>query len=113
MLRALSQETIGRVKTQAVSGRVFEPLDDAVILQNPHLWPEYPFVRVDRRVDPRQGQGTCFVRADEEGQVEPVVYVTSSWPPPEDVEPMVVVSFAFQDFRSLVKQGWKVVALIT
>ena len=101
------------MNSHALRGEVFEPLDDAVMLQNPHLWPEYPFIRVDRRIDPREGQGTCFVRADEEGRVEPVVYVTPAWPPREDIEPIVVVSFAFQDFRSLVKQGWKVVALIT
>ena len=101
------------MNTQAVRGKAFEPLDDAVILQNPHLWPEYPYIRVDRRTDPRQGQATCFLRAKEDGQVEPVVYVTPSWPPREDVKPIVRFSFAFQDFRSLVKQGWKVVALIT
>ena len=84
-------------------------MDDTTLLQSPQLWPEFPYLRVDRRTTPRQGQGICFVRSSEEGEVEPVVYVTAAWPPREETEPMVVFSFGLQDFAALVEQGWKVV----
>jgi hypothetical protein len=84
-------------------------VDDAALLKSPHLWPEFPFLRVDRRTTPRPGAGICFLRTNDVGEVDPVVYVTTSWPPKEDEDPMIVVSFAFQDMQGLIEQGWKVV----
>jgi len=85
------------------------PLDDVALVQSPHLWPEFPFLRVDRRTENRAGAGICFLRTNEEGEIDPVVYVTTSWPPREEEDPMIVVSFALQDLRGLVEQGWRVV----
>lgn len=83
-------------------------MDDVALVQSPHLWPEFPFLRVDRRAEKRPG-GICFLRTNEEGEVDPVVYVTTKWPPREDEDPMIVVSFALQELRELVEeQGWKV-----
>lgn len=85
-------------------------MDDLTILRSPKLWPDWPYLRVERRAEGRGGQSACFVRALDMASVEPVVYVVTDWPP-MDQDASVLARFNYGDFQSMQKEGWRVAHL--
>jgi hypothetical protein len=56
------------------------------------------------------GQPTCYVLADELGEVEPVVRASPEWPPsPEDAPS---IAFKYDDVEEIVSDGWRVLYLL-
>ena len=84
-------------------------MDDLNALRATSLWPEFPFLRVERRLDFRFDQPLCFVYATERDTVVPRVYFTPAWPPPPanfDIENSP--GLTYQDLAALVADGWRV-----
>ncbi len=84
------------------------PGRDLHVFRSPQLWPNYPYLRVERRSEDRPGMSMCYVVADSETHVDPIVYVGSAWPPPEDFTKEGATIIAYTDFETLQKAGWRV-----
>lgn len=50
----------------------------------------------------------CYVVADSETHVEPIVYLGSEWPPGEDFTKEGATVFGYKDFEELQNSGWRV-----
>lgn len=85
-------------------------MDDLTILRSPKLWPDWPYLRVERRAEGRVGASACFLRALDMAAVEPCVYVAMEWPP-ADQEASILTRFSNGDFQALQKEGWRVAHL--
>ena len=83
-------------------------VDDISVMGNPTLWPEYPYLRVERRHEDRPGQPFCFLKAENEMTVAPVVLMGPTWPPQPDFEPDVSFRFAYESLDALAHEGWRV-----
>lgn len=55
----------------------------------------------------------CYVIADSEIHVEPIVYAGPSWPPPEDFTKEGATVFAYADFEEMQNSGWRVVYMVS
>ena len=85
-------------------------MDDLNTLRATSLWPEFPFLRVERRLDFRFDQPICFVYAPERDQVVPRVYFTPAFPPSlDDFDAENSPGLTYQDLASLIGDGWRVV----
>jgi hypothetical protein len=90
-----------------LGARVTRDLD---VLRSPSWWPDRPFLQVERRTEPRMGQPTCYIRADEVGDVEPVVRASPEWPPVPEVAPSI--AFKYENVEEIVSAGWRVLYLL-
>lgn len=89
---------------------VCSPMEmDLAMLTDPTLWPEHPYLRIERRTEPRRGQATCFLRANVSNEMEPFVFVSPTWPPDDEQDPMVVSTFEYGNLDSLTRQGWRII----
>ena len=82
---------------------------DLKIVHSPELWPQYPYLRLERRTDTRPGQATCFVQVTPKQDVEPTVFATHNWPPPDTEEVPVVLRLEYPDWDALFAEGWRVI----
>ncbi len=80
---------------------------DEQILEAPSLWPQWPYLAVERRMTTRQGDPCCFLVVDSEGEVAPVVHVSSVFPPGDDFDLNYGPHFHYPDFASLRADSWK------
>jgi hypothetical protein len=83
---------------------------DLDVLRSPSWWPDRPFLQVERRTEPRMGQPTCYIRADEVGDVEPVVRASPEWPPVPEVAPSI--AFKYENVEEIASAGWRVLYLL-
>ena len=84
-------------------------MDDLAVLRSPNLWPTFPYLRVERRVEQRPGMPFCFVRSTPELQVEPFVLMGPTWPPDADVDIDETFRFAYESVDDIASNGWRVV----
>ncbi len=77
------------------------------VAKSPELWPQYPYLRVERRTEERPGQPACFLRVTERQEVEPKVFMTQQWPPPDDDEVSIDVLLDYDNLDTLLAQGWR------
>lgn len=82
-------------------------MDDTRIVETPEMWPQFPYLRVERRTDTRPGQATCFVKVSEKQEVKPTVMATHNWPPPETDDIPLVLNLVYEDWDSLFSEGWR------
>ena len=82
-------------------------MTDLQLIKSPEMWPHFPYLRVERRKDPRRGQATCFVKVSDDQKVEPKVMATHSWPPPEQDDLPLVLELDYRDWDSLFSEGWR------
>ena len=83
-------------------------MDDLNIMKATSLWPDFPYLRVERRLDLRLDQPRCFVYAPDRDEVLPRVYFTRDFPPDEfdrENNPGII----YQDLSELVGDGWRVI----
>ena len=85
------------------------PGQDLHVFRSPQLWPQYPYLRVERRNADRPGMALCYLVADSETHVDPIVYIGPTWPPPEDFTKEGATIFAYVNFDDMQKAGWRVV----
>ena len=86
-------------------------MEDVRVLRSPHLWPEYPYLRVERRRDLRPGSPYCFVRAQSEVETDPLVLMGAEWPPEIDLELDEVYRIPYDSVEDVARAGWRVVYL--
>jgi len=84
-------------------------VDDVAVMRSPTLWPEFPYLRVERRREQRPGSPFCFLRARNELEVDPLVLMGPQWPPPPDIEVDESFRFAYDSVDALASEGWRVV----
>lgn len=85
-------------------------MDDLHILRSPSLWPEFPYLRVERRLDLRFDQPVCFVYAAGADVVVPRVFFTQDFPPKsEDFSVETTLGLTYSDLGALVGDGWRVI----
>lgn len=77
------------------------------VLKSPELWPQYPYLRVERRTEARTGQATCFIRVSDKQEIEPRVFATHEWPPPDDGDIPTVLDLRYEQLDELEAGGWK------
>jgi len=84
-------------------------MEITTVLSTPELWPQFPYLRVERRKQPRPGQATCFIRVDDHQEVAPTVYGTHNWPVPDDRDDEVplVLRVEYTSLEDLSANGWK------
>ena len=83
-------------------------MEETTVLSSPELWPQYPYLRVERRKKARPGQATCFIRVDDHQHVAPTVYGTHDWPVPDDREEVpLVLTVGYESLEDLSANGWK------
>lgn len=83
-------------------------MDEALyVIQNPRLWPDWPFLQVERRTELRPGNAYCLLMADELYQVQPTVYFSENWPPGEWFTPNEERAMAYTSLEELRSNGWK------
>ena len=75
------------------------------VLKRPSGWPEWPYLRLERRHVLRSGGPFCLLIANQIDDVDPTVYLADEWPPREGWVPDVGLSY--QSFDDLVSDGWK------
>lgn len=83
-------------------------MDDLNTLRATSLWPEFPFLRMERRLDFRFDQPLCFAYAVERDQVIPTVFFTKEFPPSDEFDPETNPGLTYQDLAALVGDGWRV-----
>lgn len=76
------------------------------ILTMPELWPEAPYLVVERRRNNRAGDDFCYLKASED-KVEAVIHVAPSWPPPAGEDPAGTPTIAYNSFEDLQSEGWR------
>ena len=76
------------------------------ILTMPELWPEAPYLVVERRRNNRVGDDWCYLEASED-HVEAVVHVAPTWPPPADADAPGTPTFAYDSLEDLQSEGWR------
>jgi len=82
---------------------------DLSVLRSPWLWPDYPFVRVERRTEIRPGQPFSIVVADETGEVVPAVYFVAEYPPdPTMFDISEPWGFSYPHLEAVVADGWRI-----
>ena len=85
-------------------------MDDLNTLRAPSLWPEFPFLRVERRLDLRFDQPVCFVYAPEPDRVATRVFFVKEFPPPlEEFDMDTSPGLTYDDLAALVSDGWRIV----
>ena len=78
------------------------------IVTMPALWPEAPYLVVERRRHNRVGDDWCFLKATSDEEVDAVVYLAPTWPPPQELlEPGLSPHFVYDSLEDLQSQGWK------
>ena len=82
-------------------------MSDLWIIESPEIWPQYPYLRVERRTVSRKGQATCFVKVSDTQEVKPTVMATHNWPPPEQDDIPLVLKVDYEDWDSLFSEGWR------
>lgn len=83
---------------------------DLAVLRAPWVWPDYPYLQVERRTETRPGQPFCVVVADETGEVMPAVYFVDDFPPVAGVfDPSQAWGFSYSDLEAVVADGWTLV----
>ena len=83
-------------------------MDEALhILQTPRLWPDWPYLRVERRTELRPDAPICVLVADELQQVVPTVYFTDNFPPGEWFVPTEERALAYTSLEEVRANGWK------
>jgi hypothetical protein len=85
-------------------------MDDLHILRSPSLWPEFPYLRVERRLDLRFDQPVCFVYAAGPNVVVPRVFFTQKFPPGnEQFSVETNLGLTYPDLAALAGDGWRVI----
>ena len=82
------------------------PVTSKEILTMPNLWPEGPYLVVERRRHNRAGDDWCFLKAVSDAEVEAVIYLAPSWPPDEN-EARSTPNLTYESFADLQSEGWK------
>ena len=82
-------------------------MNTSQIIHSPELWPQYPYLRVERRQESRPGQATCFVKVTGKQEVEPKVMATHNWPPSDTDEVELVLELNYNDWEALFSEGWR------
>ena len=77
------------------------------VLETPRVWPEWPYLRVERRKELRPGSPYCVVIANELHDVEPTVYFTDSWPIDEQFTAEREKSMPYPNLIDLAQAGWR------
>ena len=86
-------------------------VEDVVVMRSPRLWPQFPYLRVERRRDLRPGSPFCFVRAQSEAEPEPLVLMGPEWPPEIDLELDETYRLSYDSIEDVAEAGWRVVYL--
>ncbi len=86
-------------------------MEDLRVMKSPQLWPQFPFLRVERRLELRPGSPFCFVWARNEIETEPNVLMGPTWPPDEDLDIEETYRFAYDSVEAIAAEGWRVVYL--
>lgn len=83
---------------------------DLAVLRAPWVWPDFPFILVERRSEMRPEQPFCVVVADEAGEVVPAVYFVDDFPPdPASFDSTQTSGFSYADLAAVVADGWRLV----
>jgi hypothetical protein len=83
-------------------------MDEALnIMQNPRMWPDWPYLQLERRTELRPDSPYCVLVADELHSVEPVVFFSDNWPPGEWFSPDVERAIAYQTLDEVRSNGWR------
>lgn len=77
------------------------------ILQTPRLWPDWPYLQVERRTELRTDSPFCLLMANELHEVTPTVYFTDNWPPGEWFTPSEERAIAYTSLEEVRSNGWK------
>jgi hypothetical protein len=85
-------------------------VDDLNTLRATSLWPEFPFLRLERRLDFRFDQPICFLYASERDRVIPKVFFVTEFPPTLDgFDAEKSPGIPYDDLTDLVGDGWRIV----
>ncbi len=76
------------------------------MVARPDRWPESPYLVVERRRNRRTGDPWCFLKTSSDKDVQAVVHVAPTWPPPATLDPTTTLRFEYNTFEELLKEGW-------
>lgn len=83
-------------------------MDEALlIIQTPSMWPDWPYLRVERRTELRPDTPMCVLVADELQQVAPTVYFADEFPPGDWFVPSEDRAMAYGSLEEVRANGWK------
>ena len=83
-------------------------MDEALyIMSNPRMWPDWPYLQLERRTELRPDSPFCLLMADELHEVAPTVYFTDNWPPGDWFSPDEERSLAYGTMDEVRSNGWR------
>lgn len=77
------------------------------VIQSPRLWPEWPYLRVERRTELRTDSPFCVLVANELHEVEPTVYFSDNYPPGDWFTPDHERAMEYASLEEVKNNGWK------
>ena len=77
------------------------------VLETPRVWPEWPYLRVERRKELRADSPYCVVIANELHDVEPTVYFADYWPIDDAFTAQRERAMAYASLPELAQAGWR------
>jgi len=83
------------------------------VLTTPRLWPEWPYLRIERRTELRPGSPFCVVVANELHDVDPTVYFTDDWPVSDDTDLHRDRAMEYSSLDEIASAGWKPFYLVS
>ena len=82
-------------------------MDDKTVMETPRLWPVWPHLRVERRADQRPGSSYCLLVSNDLDEVDPVIYLCDTWPPPKNYVPDRARSLSYGSIDEILDAGWR------
>lgn len=84
-----------------------DSMDDKTMMETPRLWPQWPYLRVERRADQRPNSPFCVLVSNDLNEVDPVIYLAQTWPPPKNFAPTIERALTYTSMDEIVSAGWR------